>query len=166
MSAPGAISGLKLKLFPTARIVSADSFTHVAAEMVTPDIAIIPYLDMSDGTYKLGGGFAITHVASGRAFASGQACLECARHVAGRLAGTTVDWPSVDFRDVAAFKASLGDQFDAVVSALRLLGDCGQQMCFHDERVCRACGMERQHASYCIHVVGPMVAAFNGPAGG
>ncbi len=156
---------LKLDLFPTARIAGVDSSVRVPAEMVSPAIAVTPCLSMADGVYAFGGGFTITHAASGRAFTPGQACLACARHVAGLLAATTVDWEHVDFADAPAFKASLGDQFEAVVAAIRLFGTCEQHLCFHEEQPCGACGATRQHASYCIHVVLPMVAGLNAAAG-
>jgi hypothetical protein len=149
----------KIELFPTVRIVTPNSEITIPCELVTPDIAITPYMEVD--SYQFGGGYRLTHVPTGLAFGAGQACLECAREAARQMAATTVDWESITTHDSEAFKASLGDQYEAVIAALRLFGKCGQQMCFHDEETCDACGMERQHAPYCIYIVGPMVAEHN-----
>jgi hypothetical protein len=120
--------------FPTTRIVSADSATDVPCEPVAPGIAITPYLDLGESEPRLGGGFTITHTASGRGFVSSQACLECARVAGRRLASTGVDWLAIDPTDAGTVKASVGeDKYEAVVDALRLFQRCHQRMCWHDE---------------------------------
>lgn len=152
---------LKLELFPTARIVSPNSSATLPAELITPDIAIVPALNISDGAYTLGGGFGLTHVASGWAITPEQACIECARECARRLTATSVRWGDIDGpENPGQLQTLIGDQHEAVADALRLFRQCGQQMCFHDEP-CEVCGGTRQHASYCIYVVGPMVVRAN-----
>jgi hypothetical protein len=167
VSSPGAVSGRKLKLFPTVRIVTQDSFASVPAELVSPSIAVVPAVNLNtslnadyNSGYTFNGGFTVTRVASGRAFAPGQACLACTRDAATQLAATTIDWDNVNFGD-AALKPDFGDQLTAVTAAVRLFRDCAQQLCSPDDQPCGACGMTRQHAPYCAHVVVPMVAALN-----
>lgn len=155
---------LKLELFPTTRIANINSEVTVLCEPVTPGIAITPYLDLGDGAYRLGGGFTITHTPTGRCFAAGQACIECARAAARALAAIPVDWNAIDPTSAESVHASLGEHRSAPSKALRLFGRCAQQVCFHNDEPCDACGMEMQHASYCIYVVGPMVAELNAKA--
>jgi hypothetical protein len=155
---------LKLELFPTVVARSADSSIAVPGERVCDGLAITPYLDLGEGEYLLGGGFNITHV-SGKVVAPGQACIECAREAGRQLAATGIDWPAIVVDNAQALRASLGDKYEAVITALRLFGKCAQQVCFHEEEECGACGFSRQHAPYCISVVAPMVAELNAQAG-
>jgi hypothetical protein len=151
----------KLDLFPTTRIANFNSSTFVPCETITDGIAITPFLDLGESSHAFGGGFNITHTPSGRTFVHGQACIECARETGRRLAATGVDWTTLDITNADTLKAGVGDQYDALVKALQLFGKCAQQVCFHDDETCDACGMARQHAPYCIYVVGPMVAEQN-----
>lgn len=157
---------LTLSTFPTVAVVGPlGSSLAVPCEPVTDGLVITPYLDLGENVPQLGGGFNITHVPTGRLIVSGQACLECAREVGRRLAATGVRWPEIDANDPRGFDA-LGDQRKAVVDALRLFEKCQQRMCFidGDDEPCGACGMVRQHASYCMHVVVPMVAGLSAEA--
>lgn len=151
----------RLDLFPTVRVAGVSGSAVFPAEMVTPSIAITPAIDMQHGRHALGGGFVITHVASGRVLTGQQACLACAREVAGRLTRMAIDWDALDLSDAAALKASLGEHYESLITALRLINQCAQQLCSQDPDPCDACGGVRQHAQYCMHVVVPMVARNN-----
>jgi hypothetical protein len=152
----------KIELFPTTTVVTPNSSTTVHCEMFGDAFAVTPYLAITDdGGYELGGGFNITHVPTGRKFGENQACIECAREVARRVSALPVDWMSLDISSAETVHAALGEHRAAVGKALRLFGQCAQQCCFHDEEACGACGMTKQHAPYCIYVVGPMVAENN-----
>lgn len=154
---------MKLELFPTATVTGLGGSVSLPAEMVTPGIAIVPCLDLDEGEYRLGGGFNLTHVPSGRTFAAGQACIDCCRHIGGLLAATGVSWPDADTNSAEGLKTSVGVHYDAMIAALLLFRQCQQQMCFHDGP-CDICGLTWSHAPYCMHVVGPKVAAANAAA--
>lgn len=153
--------------FPTATIKSRDSALTVPCEPVGDGLAITPWLGVSETPPQFGGGFTLTHTPTGFGLAPVQACLECVREVGRRLAATAVRWPDVDATDNQTLRASLGADYDTVIAALRLLRKCEQRMCFieGDDEPCGACGMVRQHADYCMHVVLPMVAELNDRSG-
>ncbi|HEX5772228.1 MAG TPA: hypothetical protein VFY11_14810 [Nocardioidaceae bacterium] len=156
---------LRFDLFPTVALRSADSSITVPGERVCDGLFITAALDLGEGEYLLGGGFNVTHGPSGKATFPGQVCIECAREIGRRLAATGVDWTAIGTDDQKVFKASLGDKAEAVIAALSLFRKCAQQVCFHEDEECEACGFTRQHAPYCISVVGPMVAEMNARAG-
>lgn len=155
---------LKLELFPTVVTRGIDSSIAVPGEPVCDGLFITPFLDLGEGEYRLGGGFNVTHGPSGKATFPGQVCIECAREIGRRLAATAVDWTAIGTDDQKVFKASLGDNAEAVIAALSLFRKCAQQVCFHEDEECEACGFTRQHAPYCISVVAPMVAVQNARA--
>lgn len=160
---------LKRELFPTAHLTSTTGSITVPAELITPGIAITPYLDLSEGVYQLGGGFTLTHTTSGRMFIAGQACIECARATAQRLAALDIAWTSVDPSSKDTIKASLGDRYADAIKAMRVFGNCVQQVCAVGDdgklETCDACGFVGSHAPYCASVVLPMVAAHNKAVG-
>lgn len=161
-------STVALADFPTATIKGQDSALTVPCEPVTDGLAITPCLDFGENPPRLGGGFTLTHTPTGRALTPGQACLECVRETGRRLAATGVRWPDVDATDNRSLRATIGAHYDTVIAALLLLHKCEQRMCFieSDDEPCGACGMVRQHADYCMHVVLPMVAVLNGDTAG
>lgn len=156
---------LTFSLFPTVTLRSADSVITVPGERICDGLFITAVLDLGEGEYLLGGGFNVTHGPSGKAAFPGQVCIECAREIGRRLTATGVDWTAINSDSQATFKASLGDHAEPVIAALSLFRKCAQQVCFHEDEECEACGFTRQHAPYCISVVGPMVAEMNARAG-
>jgi hypothetical protein len=164
MSNPGTTSKPTIEGFPTTNIVSfSGGSLAVPCEPVAEGLAITPCLDLGEDRPLLGGGFVVTHTPTGRLVGAGQTCLECAREIGRRLAATGVAWAGLDVGDADKFKAGVGEHRPAVIAALRLSQKCQQQMCFiaDDDEPCGACGMVRQHAHYCMHVVVPMVVELN-----
>ena len=158
-----ATKTLKLNEFPTVEVQGYDGRLAVPSEIVAPGIAITPYLDLAEGTYQLGGGFRLTHVRTGYAFVAGQACIECARSAATRLAALEVDWDLVDPGDKAKSTAALGEALPAAMKAMGQFQNCQQQVCQLDDdgelEECEACGFKGSHAPFCISMVVPMVPA-------
>jgi hypothetical protein len=161
-------NALKFDLFPTTELSSPTGNITVPCEPIASGIAITPYLDLGEGVYQLGGGFAITHTPSGKTFVHGQACIECARSAARQLGALDVDWTTIDPTDKGTMQASLGEKLTDAGKALRPFTNCVQQVCAVSDdgelETCEACGFTGTHAPYCIQIVGPMVAELNAKA--
>lgn len=154
--------------FPTVEIPTQYGPVTIPHQQIAPGISVTPYLDRTETEHRFGGGFTLTHTPSGRVFAAGQACIECATVAARQIAGTGLDWTQADISTAETMHAFLGDHRETVGKALRGFTKCVQQVCaVGDDGVleeCEACGFTGSHAPYCIDMVLPMVAEQNSRA--
>lgn len=140
--------------FPTIDIPTPYGLVAVVCQHIAPGIAVTPYLDRSGDEPCFGGAFTITHTTTGRVFAQGQACIECAVTAARRLAALDLDWTKANISSAESMVAFLGNDREAVGKALHDFGKCVQQICALGDdgqlEECGSCGFTGSHAPYCI----------------